>query len=320
MQAEAYTQAYGIIVKDGEATAGQLAEGFKKYAKAAVAANGDVVTAQLKAEAAQRGLTVAVDETGRVTFKSMSDTKEANDKVTRSVTNIRTAYDGISSSASSAGNAMVRAAAEASSAYDKLQAKIKAVKEAQAVEKGDETLRNLRIYGKEEAPTEFRQFANRTGVESFLKAFGLTEEQVIKEVDKLYGSSDINKELNWMALQGNPTDWRKYKSPSVFLGDVAREAQRRSRQREEYENKLSKKDDSDFSSQSVLPQSALDAVSNLNRPQNYETGNNNIGSKSYNVKFTLGGITANASVPESQAELFERMMQELQDSKAIAGY
>ena len=175
-QAEAYTQAYGIIKKDGEATAGQLIDGFKKYAKAAVAANGDVVTAQLKTEAAQRGLTIAVDETGRVTFQKMGEAKEANDRVTRSVGNIRTAYDGISSSAGSAGNAMVRAANEASSAYDKLQAKIKSVKEAQAVKNADETLKNLRIYGKEEAPVMVNQFGTRLGVENFLKSQGLSED------------------------------------------------------------------------------------------------------------------------------------------------
>lgn len=252
LQAEAYTQAYGIIVKDGEATTGQLAEGFKKYAKAAVAANGDVVTAQLKAEAAQRGLAVAVDETGRVTFKSMSDTKEANDKVTRSVTNIRTAYDGISSSASSAGNAMVNAANQAASAYDKLQKKIQAAKEAMELKKGDETLKNMRIYGKEEAPAEGNQFGSRLGVENFLKASGLTAERAAEEARKLYvkaGKQD--GALNFGELQGykdgqflTNADLGKFKTASAYLADVASKAKRDQERRDKYESKLTKNDDS----------------------------------------------------------------------------
>ena len=106
-----------------------------------------------------------------------------------------------------------------------------------------------------------------------------------------------------------PADIEKFKTASVYLAEIASRARDDEARRSKYEASLNR-----------LPDSALQAVSNLNRPQNYETGNNNIGSKSYNVKFTLGGITANASVPESQAGLFERMMQELQDSKAIAGY
>jgi len=318
LQAEAYTQAYGIIVKDGEATTGQLAEGFKKYAKAAVAANGDVVTAQLKAEAAQRGLAVAVDETGRVTFKSMSDTKEANDKVTRSVTNIRTAYDGISSSAGNAGNAMVRAANEASSAYDKLQQKIKAVKEAQELKSGDETLKNLRVYGTEKAPAEGNQFGSKTGVENFLKSAGLSAERAAEEARKLYVKSGKDSgALNFGDLQGvqagavmTPAMLANFKTASMYLLEVAEKAKVDEARRSKYEASLNR-----------LPDSALQAVSNLNKQPNFfDTGNNNISSKSYNVKFTLGGITANASVPESQASMFERMMQELQDSKAIAGY
>lgn len=106
-----------------------------------------------------------------------------------------------------------------------------------------------------------------------------------------------------------PAMLANFKTASMYLLEVAEKARADEARRSKYESSLNR-----------LPDSALQAVSNLNRPQNYETGNNNIGSKSYNVKFTLGGITANASVPESQAGMFERMMQELQESKAIAGY
>lgn len=308
LQAEAYTQAYGIIVKDGEATAGQLAEGFKKYAKAAVAANGDVVTAQLKAEAAQRGLTVAVDETGRVTFKSMSDTKEANDKVTRSVTNIRTAYDGISSSASSAGNAMVRAANEASSAYDKLQAKIKAVKEAQAVADGNETLKNLRIYGQEKAPAEGNQFGSKLAVENFLKSQGLSEAAAIEEARKLYAKQGTRDgALNVAELQGykdgqvmTPADIEKFKTASMYLAGIASKARDAERQRDSRET-------------------ARTATARINTQEYGRFDSQPTASKTIIVDFKLGGASVPMIMPENQEGVLMAILKQLQESKAIAG-
>lgn len=308
-QAEAYTQAYGIIVKDGEATAGQLADGFKKYAKAAVAANGDVVTAQLKAEAAQRGLTVAVDETGRVTFEKMGQAKTANDNVTRSVNNIRTAYDGISSSAGSAGNSMVRAANDASSAYDKLQAKIKAVKEAQELKNADETLRNLRQYGTEEAPVLGNQFGTRLGVENFLKSQGLSEEQAIEEARKLYAKQGTSSgALNVGKLQGfsdgqmlTAADINRYKSASVYLAEIAEKARQTDRQRDNYE-------------------AARTATAQITTQEYNRYDSQPSSSKTINVNFKLGGATASMSMPESQEASLTALLQQLQDSKAIAGY
>lgn len=309
LQAEAYTQAYGIIVKDGEATAGQLAEGFKKYAKAAVAANGDVVTAQLKAEAAQRGLAVAVDETGRVTFKSMSDTKEANDKVTRSVTNIRTAYDGISSSASSAGNAMVNAANQAATAYDKLQAKIKAVKEAQAVADGDETLKNLRVYGQEKAPAEGNQFGSKLAVENFLKSQGLSEAAAIEEARKLYAKQGTRDgALNVAELQGykdgqvmTPADIEKFKTASMYLAEIASKARDAERQRDSRET-------------------ARTATARITTQEYGRFESQPSATKTIDVNFKLGGASATMSMPENQEGALMALLQELQDSKAIAGY
>lgn len=310
-QAEAYTQAYGIIKKDGEATAGQLQSAFKKTAKAQIAANGDVIDSVTRNQAAQRGLTVAIDETGRVTFEKMGQSKDANDKVTRSVNNIRTAYDGISSGAGSAGNAMVRAANDASSAYDELQNKIKAVKEAQAVEGGDETLRNLRIYGTEDIPTQVNQFGSKTAVEGFLKSAGLTAEQAMEETRKLYARQGIsNGALNFGELQGfrdgqilTTADLSKFKSASSYLVDLAENI------RYSQTN----------SGSSKIPDSALQAQSGLNN-KNYDTSTSAAPKKNIDVNFKLGNTTATMSMPESQQASLTALLQQLQESKAIAGY
>src|SRR5699024_6389657 len=88
-QAGAFTEAYDIVKKDGNATAQQMKEAFEKTAKASVAANGGVIDSFTKTRAAALGLTVAVDENGRVTVEKMGQAKTANDKVTTSINGIK---------------------------------------------------------------------------------------------------------------------------------------------------------------------------------------------------------------------------------------
>ena len=250
--AKAYTDSYKLVMAEGKLTAQQQEEVFTKMAKANTAANGGVIDSFTRAQAAALGFTVAVDENGRVTVDKMGQAKTANDKVTTSVNNIKTAYDGISSSAGVAGNAMVRAAVEASSAYDKLQQKIEAVKKAQAVKGGDETLKNLRIYGQEKAPAEGNQFGSKLGVENFLKASGLSAERAAEEARKLYvkaGKQD--GALNFGELQGykdgqflTNADLGKFKTASMYLAEIASKAKRDQERRDKYESKLTKNDDS----------------------------------------------------------------------------
>ena len=307
--AGAYTDAYNIVKKDGQATAQQLEESFEKTAKANIAANGNVVDAVSKRMAAERGVTIAVDEQGRVTFEKMGQTKTANDKVTTSVNNIRTAYDSISTSAGGAGNAMVRAANEASSAYDKLQQKIKSVKEAQELKNADETLRNLRQYGTEEAPVLGNQFGTRLGVENFLKSQGLSEESAIEEARKLYAKQGTSSgALNVGKLQGfddgqmlTAADISRYKSATVYLAEIAEKARQVDRQRDNYEV--------------ARTATAQITTQEYNRFDSQPSSTKNI-----NVNFKLGGATASLSMPENQESSLMALLQQLQDSKAIAGY
>ena len=247
-----YTEANKLVMAEGKLTAQQQQEVFEKTAKANIAANGGVIDSFTKSQAAALGFTVAVDENGRVTVEKMGQAKTANDKVTTSVNGIKTAYDGIASSAGVAGNAMVNAANQAASAYDKLQQKIEAVKKAQAVKGGDETLKNLRIYGQEKAPAEGNQFGSKLGVENFLKASGLSAERAAEEARKLYvkaGKQD--GALNFGELQGykngqvlTNADLGKFKTASMYLSEIASKAKRDQERRDKYESKLTKNDDS----------------------------------------------------------------------------
>lgn len=307
--AKAYTDSYNIVLADGKATAQQLDEIFLKTAKSNIAANGGVIDAVTKRMAAERGVTVAVDEQGRVTVEKMGQAKTANDKVTTSVNGIKTAYNGIANSAGVAGNAMVRAAAEASSAYDKLQAKIKAVKEAQAVADGDETLKNLRIYGQEKAPAEGNQFGSKLAVENFLKSQGLSEAVAIEEARKLYAKQGTRDgALNVAELQGykdgqvmTPADIEKFKTASMYLAEIASKARDAERQRDSRET-------------------ARTATARITTQEYGRFDSQPTASKTIDVNFKLGGASASLTMPENQEGALMALLQQLQDSKAIAGY
>ena len=306
--AGAYTDAYNIVKRDGQATAQQLEESFEKTAKANIASNNGVVDAVTKRMAAERGVTVAVDEQGRVTFEKMGQAKAANDNVTRSVNNIRTAYDGISSSAGSAGNSMVRAANDASSAYDKLQAKIKAVKEAQAVADERTTMQNLRIYGKEEAPAIGDQFGTRLGVENFLKSQGLSEAQAIEEARKLYAKQGTSTgKLDFGTLQGfsegqimTTADLDKFKSATVYLAEIAEKARQTDRQRDNYE-------------------AARTATAQITTQEYGRFDSQPRSTKTIDVNLRFNGASVPVQVAENQENALMLLLQQLQESKAIAG-
>ena len=65
--------AFEAIKASGEATPAQLQQAFEQYAEAAIAANGGVVSGMVEAEAAALGLSVSVDEVGKVAIKSLKE-------------------------------------------------------------------------------------------------------------------------------------------------------------------------------------------------------------------------------------------------------
>lgn len=67
--AESAKDAYDMIVKSGAPLADQAAA-WKAYAEAAIAANGGVASSILQAEAAQHGLTIAIDESGKASIRT----------------------------------------------------------------------------------------------------------------------------------------------------------------------------------------------------------------------------------------------------------
>jgi len=70
---------FELIKKSGQASAEGLQTAFKKYADAAIAANGGIVSGALKTEAAMAKVSFQTDSTGKVVTKAMTGAKSAVD-------------------------------------------------------------------------------------------------------------------------------------------------------------------------------------------------------------------------------------------------
>lgn len=81
--AESAKTAYEAMKADGKASTRELADGFKAYAEKAIAANGGVASGALKLEAAIRGVTIAVDASGKATVENADKSRKAIEEVTR---------------------------------------------------------------------------------------------------------------------------------------------------------------------------------------------------------------------------------------------
>jgi len=83
-QAQTARQAFETIKASGTAAPEDIRRAFQKMAEAAIAANGGVADASLKAQAAQYGLAIEADASGKTIVKSMEAAAGATEKVASS--------------------------------------------------------------------------------------------------------------------------------------------------------------------------------------------------------------------------------------------
>lgn len=133
----------------------------------------------------------------------------------------------------------------------------------------------------------------------------------MEEARKLYNKQGIsNGALNFGELQGytdgqplTTSDLSNFKSASVYLSEIA-------------ENIRYSQTNSGLSK---ISDSALQAVSSLNN-KNYDTAASVVPKNNIDVNFKLGSATATMSMQEVQESSLLALLQQLQESKAIAGY
>ncbi len=100
--AQSFGQAYEAVVKMGGSVREQQAA-FKKYAEAAIAANGGVVSSELKVQAAMRGMSIESDAAGKAIVRagdegaaSLNRLGEKADETSAKIGEIKRTADGLS--------------------------------------------------------------------------------------------------------------------------------------------------------------------------------------------------------------------------------
>ncbi|MDX9717246.1 MAG: tape measure protein [Thauera sp.] len=106
--AESARRAYEAVREFG-GSAREQEQAFRTMAQAAIEANGGVASAALKAQAAQHGLRIEADETGKNVVRSMDEAAEATKKLGESAEEASTKFAVIGESAEDAGEAVKEA-------------------------------------------------------------------------------------------------------------------------------------------------------------------------------------------------------------------
>lgn len=99
-------------VRDMGGSVREQAEAFRVYAEAAIAANGGVATAALQAQAAQHGMTIEADESGKAVVRSMEEAAEAVKAVGDAADESADAMQGVGDAAEDVAVSMADAARE----------------------------------------------------------------------------------------------------------------------------------------------------------------------------------------------------------------
>ena len=102
---------FATIAASGQGTAEDVRKAYERTMQAAIASGDQAVISQAKAGASQAGLTVAIDETGKVTTKTYAEVINSTDNATKSTNRLSDGF-------SRAGNAGVRSAQATSEAWD----------------------------------------------------------------------------------------------------------------------------------------------------------------------------------------------------------
>lgn len=119
--AATYQQAFSLLESSGQATTAQLQEAFRKYATAAIAANLGVSDGYLEAKASALGLSLQVDNTGKVAIDSMQRTARATANAIPVTHGLSDGYREVGNAAAAAGQQAVGSIEQQIAASQKLR-------------------------------------------------------------------------------------------------------------------------------------------------------------------------------------------------------
>ena len=317
--AKAYTDSYRLVMAEGKLTAQQQEEVFTKMAKANTAANGGVIDSFTRAQAAAKGFTVDVDANGRTVVARMG---EAANATTQSALATRAHTQSLdNNTASTARNS---GAIRANTAERKQQS----ISVWNAKFATDEATKS------ESASLAFMQKAE-AGIKSKITALNQLSGSTAtadESYQKLMRSMGFVDGFKWLSMADYARDMNRVNAA------VDRQAESYSANNMKY-RRSNKNDDSSIDNnqdkldrmmaganaqyaqpQPVLPQSALDAIANLSKTPNFDASKGGGPVKTIKLDLSFNGKEVSTEMNAANEGALMALLQQLQDSKAIAGY
>lgn len=283
-KAQEFKEAYEKISKDITATEEIKRQAYEKYAQSVIEANNNVVSSELKAQGVARGFVNVTVENGKISVKTANDVIKANNAVTQSMQNV-------SNTASIIGTSIEQSASRGSSALTKLSDDIDRVAQRQTIFENRTGKIALNSDGKE--MTQKSELSTRTGIESFLKQAGLSQEQAMTKVNELWSKAGSkNGFIDWSKVG---LDSRNFQTASMFLLKMAEDE----RYRQSSSNRI-----------------------NLNMqqlPNNLTIPVSNEPAKTINVNLNFSGKTMPISIDARRKGDFMAFIEMLERSQAISG-
>ncbi|MBX7228425.1 MAG: tape measure protein [Burkholderiaceae bacterium] len=288
-----YQEAFTKLESSGTASFSQLKEAFKKYAQASIDANGGVANSFLEAKAAEYGLKIVTDETGKSIIENM-------DKGAKSVYSLGDAVKGAAGDFTTLQTAAERAAAAADRARINSG---RTSKDEDKKRKDDEDKRLNRdkdgfsTNDKGERITARNDLGSRIGIIGFLQQAGVDDLEAAKKIANEFADAYGN-----IPYYSNPGQG-KY-GGSTLSAAVLKAA-------EQYLYSQDKRSaDSNFGGSAALPPSASARLKPpAPNPTPRPVSNSEANGKTIAVNFTLGGSTIAAQINANDETAFLAMLE-----------
>lgn len=239
-RAAAFKQAYDLINADVTASQKIKQEAYQKYAQAAVDANDGVMNAEIKAQAAARGFADVSVERGRVVTKTHDEVAQSLNRVSNQARGAGNAISSAGASGKSSFDSMNNTLDNTISKLETIEARNRAIQQQTAKESAARDANNMALATK--STQDVANYSTATAIEGFLKSAGVSAERAFKETQALMSQYGRDGRMNWAAANGvaegrpmSAAEFAKYKSPSVYLLDVAEKAKAQEQQQKEYE-------------------------------------------------------------------------------------
>lgn len=180
-------EAYEMMQFSGTNSARELQDAFRKYAEASIAANGNIASETLVAEASMRNLQITTDSTGRSIVSAMTTGKKATEDFSSSVDRATTALE--------RQNAEIERKMAAEEKAAELERKRNGVdKEGFVTNKDGQRL----VAGSE--------LGSKTGIYNFLKSAGVDNEAVARKL-----ANDFTGGADFTPYDvGGTSGWKQY--------------------------------------------------------------------------------------------------------------